>query len=86
MGVEPDYLLYFLSQRWTPILNEVATPTVIERYLGGPRGEVATLWSPPFPWWGVSGAASLKLKTDLKFPCKSLIISSQSGSFIRWMI
>ena len=27
-----------------------------------------------------------KLKTDVNFPCKSLIISSQSGPFIRRMI
>ena len=43
LGVEPDYLLYFVSQRWTPILNGAATPPVIKRCLGGPGGAVESL-------------------------------------------
>ena len=42
---------------------------------GGPGAS-----SPPT---GVSGAAPLMLKTDVKLPCKSIVISSQSGPFIR---
>ena len=34
----------------------------------------------------VSGAMPLKLKTDVKLPSKSIVISSQSGLFIRQMI
>ena len=68
LGVEPDYLLYFVSQRWTPVNNGVAMPPVIKRCLGGP------------------GGAAAKLKIGVKFPCKSIVISSESGSFIRRMI
>jgi hypothetical protein len=46
--------------------------------LGGPGAS-----GPPA---GVSGAAPPKLKTDVKLPCKSIVISSQSGPFIRRMI
>ena len=46
--------------------------------LGGPGAS-----GPPA---GVLGAATPKLKTDVKLPCKSIVISSQSGPFIRWMI
>jgi hypothetical protein len=35
---------------------------------------------------GGSGAAPPKLKTDVNFPCKSIVISSQSEPFIRRMI
>jgi len=35
---------------------------------------------------GGLGAVPSKLKIDVKLPCKSLVISSQSGSFIRRMI
>ena len=35
---------------------------------------------------GGSGAAPPKLKTDVNFPCKSIVISSQSGPSIRRMI
>jgi len=44
----------------------------------GTRGQ----WSPS----GGSGVAPPKLKIDVKLPCKSLLISSQSRSFIRQMI
>ena len=33
-----------------------------------------------------SGSMRLKLKIDVKFPCKNIVISNQSGSFIRRMI
>ena len=35
---------------------------------------------------GGSGAVPPKLKIDVKLPCKSIVISSQSGPFIRQMI
>ena len=35
---------------------------------------------------GGSGAAPPKLKTDVNLPCKIIVISSQSGPFIRRMI
>ncbi len=35
---------------------------------------------------GGLGVVPLKLKTDVKLPCKSIVISSQSGPFIRRMI
>ena len=35
---------------------------------------------------GFSRAAPPKLKIDVKLPCKSIVISSQSGPFIRRMI
>ena len=35
---------------------------------------------------GVSGEAPPEPKIDVKLPCKSIVISSQSGSFIRRMI
>ena len=65
-------------------LTGVATPPEIKRCLGGPRGAAATLWSPHLG--GVSGVASLKLKIDVKLPYKIIVISSQSGPFIRRMI
>ena len=46
-----------------------------------PRGLRAS--GPPA---GVSGAVPLKQKTNVNFPCKSIVISSQSGPFIRRMI
>jgi len=51
------------------------------------------------PLWGSRGANAPQLggprandplagirAIDVKLPCKSLVISSQSGPFIRWMI
>ena len=38
------------------------------------------------PSAGVSRVVPLKLKIDLKFPCKSIAIYGQSRSFIRQMI
>jgi hypothetical protein len=38
------------------------------------------------PTHGGLGAVPSKLKTDVKMPCKSIVISSQSGPFIRRMI
>ena len=38
------------------------------------------------PLAGVSRVAPLKLKIDVKLPCKSIVISSQYGLFIRRMI
>ena len=43
------------------------------------------LYTPPCR--GVAGASDpSKLKIDVKFPCKSLVISSQSRPLIRQMI
>ena len=47
LGVEPDYLLYFVSQHWTPILNGAATPLVILHCLGGPWGGGCDFMEPP---------------------------------------
>ena len=54
LGVEPDYLVYFVSQFWTLFLNGAATLPVIKHCLGDPRRAVATLWSPPLAggFWG----------------------------------
>jgi len=76
LGVEPDYLLYSkVSPHWTLVLNGVATPP-IKYALQGVSG----------PSVRVSGAAPSKLKTNVKLPCKSTVISSQSEPFIKWMI
>ena len=78
-------ILFILYHSVGPLyLNGAATPPEIKHCLGGPGGAAATLWSPP--WRGVSGEAPPKLKIDVKLPCKSIVISSQSGTFIRWMI
>ena len=62
-----------------------ATPPVKYSLQGGFRGgRLRPLGAPP--WRGVSGAAPPKLKTAVKLPCKSIVISSQSGPFIRRMI
>jgi len=52
----------------------------------GVQGGVTVTFLEPSPGGGVSGAAPPKLKTTVKFPCKSIVISSQSGLFIRRMI
>ena len=59
-------------------LNVAATLPVIKRCLGGLEGADCKFMERP-PWQGVLGAAPPKLKTDVKFPCKSIVISSQSG-------
>ena len=70
--VEPDYLLYSkVSSGCIP--QEDWTPL----HAGGtcpPRGVL-----------GASGPLT-GVKIDVKFPCKSLLISSQFGPFIRQMI
>ena len=78
LGVEPEYILYLdVSQRLNPILNGATMPYVIKNCLVGLGGVAAR---------GVLVAAPLKLKTNVKLPCKSIVISSQSRSFIRHMI
>ena len=70
--MEPDYLLYSkVPPHWTPVQN------------GG--GNAARKI---FAAGGVQGGAAVppKLKIDVKLPCKSIVISSQSGPFIRRMI
>ena len=62
-------------------LKGAETLPVINRCCGGSTGGAVALFEAP-PWRGVSGAAPPKLKTDVKFPCKSIVISSQSGPFI----
>ena len=82
LGVEPDYILYSkVSPHWILVLNRVTTPPVKYSLQGG---WLQPLGSPP--WRGVSGAAPPKLKTAVKLPCKSIVISSQSEPFIRRMI
>ena len=88
LGVEPDYLLYSkVPPHWTPVQNgggnaahKIFTARGVQ---GGGRGQ-RLLGAPP--GGGVSGAAPPKLKTVVKLPCKSTVISSQSGLFIRQMI
>ena len=83
--MEPDYLVYFVSQYWTPLPSKGAeTPPIIIRCRGGSRGAIALFKAPP--WQGFWGAAPPKLKTDVKLPCKSILISSQSRPLIRQMI
>ena len=57
-------------------------------HLGGCGGDLSQLRGSGAsgPSTGVSGATPPKPKIDVKLPCKSIVISSQSGSFIRWMI
>jgi len=80
--MEHDCLEVFVSAGCIP--QEVCTP--LPRGFGGadpPQLGSLGASSPPA---GVSGAAPLKLKTDVKLPCKSIVIYSQFGPFIRWMI
>ena len=85
LGVEPDYLLYSeVPPHWTPVQNGGGIATRKIFAAGGSRGAAATFGSPPLA--GVSGEAPPKLKTTVKLPCKSIVISSQSGPFIRRMI
>ena len=72
--MEPDYLLCSkVSPHWTPVF-------LLVKYSlqGGSRGQRS-------PSRGL-GAVSPKLKIDVKLPCKSLVISSKYGPFIRQMI
>jgi len=81
--VEHDYLKVFFSARCIP--QEFCTPV----HAGGCGGGNAPRLGGPGasgPRTGVSGAAPLKLKIVVKLPCKSIVISTQSGSFIRRMI
>ena len=81
--MEPDYLLYSkVSLHWTPVRNGAETPHIKYSLQGGLGVVAVTFWEPP-SLAGVSGAAPLKLRIDVKFPCKSTVISSQSGAFIR---
>ena len=57
-------------------------PPVIYLLQGGPGGVAATFGEPP--QWGIAMATPPKLRIDVKLPCKSIVISSQSGPFIRW--
>ena len=81
LGVEHDYypnLEVFFQ------LNVYPRKIVHPSMWGGVGGTC-----PPARVWGERslgggfGAASQKLKTDVKLPCKSIVISSQSGPFIR---
>jgi len=57
LGVELDYLLYLeVSPDWTPICNVVTTSPLIYALQRGSEG----------------AAVLLKLKIDVKFPCKML--------------
>ena len=47
LGVELDYLVYFVSHLGTLYLNVTETLHVIKCFLGGPRGVAKILWSPP---------------------------------------
>jgi hypothetical protein len=86
LGVEPDYLLYSkVPPHWTPVQNGGGNAARKIFAAGGVQGgRLRPLGAPP--WRGVSGAAPPKLKTAVKLPCKSIVISSQSGPFIRRMI
>ena len=92
--VEHDCLEVFVSAGCIP--QEVCTPLHAggcggdlspPRGSGGgpippPAGGSGGQWSPG----GGSGAVPPKLKTNVNLPCKIIVISSQSGPFIRWMI
>ena len=84
--MEHDYLEVFVSAGCIP--QEVCTPLHV-RGCGGSGGLIPPRLGGPgasdFPV-GVSGEAPLKLKIDVNLPCKSIVISSQSGPFIRRMI
>ena len=89
--MEPDYLLYSkVPPLWTPVQNgggnaarKIFAAGGVWGCGGGGWGD-CDLWE-PLPGRG-SRAASPKLKIDVKLPCKSIVISSQSGPFIRRMI
>ena len=87
--MEHDYLEVFVSAGCIP--QEVCTPLHAGGTCpphGGSRGPIPPAGgsggqrSPG----GHSGAAPPKLKIDVNLPCKSIVISSQSGPFIRQMI
>jgi len=69
--VEPDYLLYSKASTGC-IPQEDCTPLHVGRDLSPRLGDLR--------------ASGPKLKIDVKLPCKSLVISSQSELFIRRMI
>jgi len=92
LGVDNDYLEVFVSAGC--ISQEVCTPL----HAGGAGGTCppAGVWgglSPSVggsrgqqsPSGGFRGSAP-KLKNKCKLPCKSIVISSQFGSFIRRML
>ena len=93
LGVEHDFLEVFVSAGCMP--QEVCTP-LHARGCGGdlcPSRGFGGAHPPQLggpgangPSAGVSGAAPPKLKTDVKLACKSIVIFSQSGSFIRQMM
>jgi len=64
--------MYTLGRLYTPPRRGGKSP---------PAGGSGVQWSPSKS----SGVAPPKLKIDVKFSCKSLVISSQSGPFIRWI-
>ena len=90
LGVEHDCSEVFVSAGCIP--QEVCTPLHTGGDLCPPRGsegaDPTRLGGPRAsgPPTGVLGPAPPKLKTDVKLPCKNIVISSQSGLFIRQMI
>ena len=87
--MEHDCSEVFVSAGCIP--QEVCTPL----YVGGCGGDLSPPWGsggadPPRLGGpgasGGSGVAPSKPKIDVKLPCKSIVISSQSGPFIRQMI
>ena len=68
LGVEPDYLLYFVLGHWTHVLNGVTTLPVIVHCLGGPGGATVTLWSTPSLAGGFRGSTS-----EAKNKCKIVL-------------
>ena len=70
LGVEPDYLLYLeVSPHWTLVHNVEAMLPVIFALQGGPRGALQSLGAPP---GRALREVPLKLKIDVKLPCKML--------------
>jgi len=96
LGVEHDYLPnleVFVSAGCIP--QEDYTPLHVGRCgqdwfppQGFRGGHPPRLGGPGAngPLVGVLRVVPLKLKTNVKLPCKSIVISSQSTSFIRRMI
>ena len=63
-------------------LNGATMSPIIKCCLGGPGGQLQLYGVPP-PLAGGFGGSAPEAKKKLKFPCKRIVISSQSRPFIR---
>jgi len=69
----------YTAPRGGGVRGGLVPPTGVQGGRSPPAGGFGGQQSPA----GVSGVAPPKPKTDVKLPCKSIVISSQSGLFIR---